>query len=244
MSEQGAPPGRERRPPQGEGRVYSDAWTHPTSIGIWSGSPADRARLASAIAYRIDPDPFWIQIEDATKVREREESEVLARFTPNHLFVRDPSELRLRSLVEGSGTLLQREDASTEEWLRRVGKILELPALVQRILESASESFPVRALVVSHTERLGENWPTSVGGIRPFIEAANHSRVSMVFTRGAAPEPNVVDVDYVLAMEGTGSDGPAATRVTCEQGAEHGSPGLFERGSTDALKTLIEALRR
>jgi len=223
--------------------MLSNDWTTPSSFAIWSGSSGNRARLAFAIARRITRDPLWVQIEEPAKPREPEETEVLAQLSPNSLFVRNPSELRLRPVVGRVESLLRRDDEATEVWLRRFGRVLELPDVVQWILESPSSSQLVRAIVVAHTELLRDGWPTSAGSMRPFLQVARDYRVSMIFALGAPPEPSVLDAEYVLRLEDLPHERPASVRVICDQGAPRNSAGLFVKGSTHGLTELVESLQ-
>ena len=146
-------------------------------------------------------------------------------------------------MAERAGALLRQDDAATDAWLHRFARVLELPDLVQWMLSPQEGHPPLKVLVVAHPELLRDTWPTSAGGIRPFIQVANDSGVSMIFALGAAPEPNVADVDYVFRLERGIPAGSAAVRAVCDRGSPQKSPGLFARGSTRGLNELIDALR-
>lgn len=222
--------------------VYSQDWRVPASFGVWGGSPGDRARLASALAHRIDPEPFWLQIEHSPADRDPEETRVVSRVPENHLFVLTPADFGPENGAGNMATWFLRTDVAGDDRLRHLADFVRLPTLARNLLEGRSSYSPTKALVIANSDRLQPLYPVEEGGVRPFIEAFHEYAASVIFTLTESPQPNARDVDYLMRLEVGESKSARNSRVTFQQGAPPQTPGLFTIGSQRELTALLELI--
>ena len=225
-------------------RRYSDDWRVPTSVGIWGGSSLDRARLAFAIARRVDPEPFWMHVESESEKEDRPELGILNSIPSNHLFVFNPAELTPETGAGNIATSFVRDNAPTGDRFQGLADFVRLPIFTQQLFEGRSAFSPTKALVIANSDRLQPFYPKEEGGIRPFLDALNQMGVTGIYTDSSALQPNARDLDYLLRLEGEGAAGGEPTRLTCEQGAPSGTSGLFSLGRAYALDELVASLLR
>ena len=225
-----------------KGPAYSADWEFPTSIGIWGGSGLDRARLAIALARKIDPDPFWMHVEASAESQDRSEQGVLTSIPADHLFVFNPPELAPETGAGNIATSFVREDAATGDRFQGLADFVRLPIFTQQLFEGRSAFSPTKVLVIANSDRLQPYYPKEEGGIRPFLEALNQMGVTGIYTDSSGLQPNARDLDYLLRLRAEDSATTRAVSVTCEQGAPPGIPGLFPTGRTFAWDELIEVI--
>jgi len=223
-------------------RIYSDDWATPTSIGFWGGSATDRALLASAFGRRIDPETFWLQVEDPSEPRDPGEYAVVGKFPSDHVFYLRPADLQPSNSEGNMASWLVRDDVTAEARLRTLADFARLPLLAQQILEGRSAYSPTKVLVIANSNRIQPYYPTEEGGIRPFLDALNSFAATMIFTLTDTPAPNSRDVDYLFRIIDPHPGEGGTTRVTCVQGAPRGAPGLFSPGFSRDLPQLLESI--
>ena len=224
-------------------RAYSESWAAPTSFLIWGGGPGDRARLASALAYRIDTEPVWFQVEDSSTIRDPGEAEVVNRIPSESVNAVPPPKFVPGREPRNLGHWLLEDDVSETEGVQQLADFLRLPPFIQRGLEGRTADTPVKAVVVANLDRARPLWPAFAGGIRPFIKAVNGFAITLILAIGSAPDPNAADIDYLFQLEGDARRGPGETTVSCRQGAPHGVAALFSAGTAYRLTDLVEKLQ-
>lgn len=225
-------------------RTYSDDWKVPTSFGFWGGTSKARAELALAVARRIDPNPFWLQIEDPSGAREESENATIEELRPDHVFYLNAADLAPQTHEGNMATIFLREDMAHGDRLRQLADFASLPLLAQRILEGRSSYSPTKALVLSNSHRAQPYYPTEEGGVRPIVQAFNAFATTIIFTIPQAPHPNARDVDYLFRLSEQPSEAGLRLRATCVQGAPLGEPGLFSVGLVRDVTALIEMIGR
>jgi len=227
-----------------EGRTYSTNWLAPASFGVWGGTAGDRARLARAIALRIDPTPLWLQVELPSGEKDPEEYAIVNRMPSETLYLVNPTDLAPPAELGNAATWFLRDGMDASDRLSKLADVVRLPLLAQRILEGRSVYSSTKALVIANSDRLQPMYPTGEGGIRPFIEAFHEFAATVIFTITTPPLANARDVDYVLRLEENAIDSPISMRVVTQLGAPPGVPGLFNTGSTRPLLTLLDELQK
>jgi len=226
-------------------RSYSSDWTRPTSFGIWGSSAGDRARLAWSIAHRIDPNPFWLQIETPTGTHDPIELAILDRVPADHLFFLDPSELAPQTDLGNMASYFVREEITAEDRLRAVADFMRLPALAQQILEGRSPHSPTKVLAFANSDRAAALYSSREGGIVPLIEAINECAATIIFIVSTTPQPqNAQVVDYLLRLKDDDPGGISVVKAECPQGAPPGVPGLFTTGDRLPLTAMIDQIER
>ena len=225
-------------------RSYSDDWSVPTSFGVWGGTAKARAQLALAVARRIDPNPFWLQIEDPSGVREESEYATFEELRPDHVFYLSAPDLAPQTREGNMATIFVREEMAPGDRLRQLADFASLPLLAQRILEGRSSYSPTTALVLSNSHRAQPYYPTEEGGVRPIVEAFNAFATTIIFTIPQTPHANARDVDYLFRLSEEPSESGVRLRATCVQGAPPGQPGLFSVGLVRDVSALIEMVGR
>lgn len=237
------PSGQEEKVSTGR-RTYSASWSSPTSFGVWGGSSGARARLALALASRVDKEPFWLQVELSSGEKDPEEYAVVSRVPAGGLYYVNPADLAPPAELGNAATWFLRDGVDAEDRLSKLADVVRLPLLAQRVLEGRSVYSATKALVIANSDRLQPMYPTTEGGIRPFIEAFHEYATSVIFTITTPPMPNARDVDYVLRLEGGNPDSRSPIRVVTEHGPPPGTPGLFPEGSERSLEALLAELER
>ena len=223
-------------------RTYTHDWSAPTSFGVWGGSAEHRARLALALARRIDPGLYWIQAEEGAQSREAAELSVVTTVPTDHVFFLHPSELAPQTELGNMASWFVRSDLDPGTRLRAIGDFLRLPTLVRSLLEGRSAYVPTKALVAANADLARPFYPSEEGGIRPFIEALNEYGTTVILTLGKPPSPNVRDLDYLLKLDQHDEGGRTVVDVECRQGGSPEVPGLFTRGRRWGLANLLEEL--
>ena len=224
--------------------TYSTNWQSPTSFGVWGGSSGERARLAWALASRIDPNPLWLQVELPSGAKDAAEYAVINQVPPGGLYVVNPADLAPPAELGNAATWFLRDGLGAGDRLSTLANVVRLPLLAQRLLEGRSVYSSTKALVIANSDRLQPMYPTEKGGIRPFIEAFHEFATSVIFTITTPPEANAEDVDYLLRLEKGVSMSKSPLRVVTQYGAPSGVPGLFTRGSERAFLALLEEIQR
>lgn len=223
-------------------RAFTPDWGTPTSFGVWGGSRGDRARLASVLAHRIDPDPFWLQVEDASVSPDVTEESVLGGLNADHVFRIGRSELAPETDLGNVAAWFLRKDAPGQDLVGHLADYIQLPRVARGFLEGRSRFSPPLALVIALSDRAEPRYSTREGGIRPFIEAFNECATTVIFTILSKPPPNGRDVDYVFRLSEEGPEDARVVQVRCEQGAPRDSPGLFSMGSRFDLHGLVDRI--
>ncbi len=226
-------------------RSYSDDWSVPTSFGIWGGSAGERARLAWAIARRIGPEPYWLNVEESPPAREPEEEEVRKGISDRHFFAIQPAELAPHNDLGNMANWVVRDDTPQDERLRTLADFMRLPDLARRLLVNRAPLSPTDALVIANANRTQplKLYSGEEGSLRPLFEATNHFSISIIITITNVPLPASKDVDYLLQIDLVA---PARTRpphVSVSQGAPAGRPGLFTVGQRLEFEALLAILQ-
>ena len=225
-------------------RIYSDDWKVPTSFGLWGGSRAAQTQLALAIARRVDPEFYWLQIVGDPGSHNTPEVSLSERVPSGHLFYLRPDQLAPRTPSGKVADLFVRSDLEADARLRQIGDFLRLPSLARNLLAGRSANSPTIALVIPESNLAEQILPLEEGGIRPFIEAINQYGVTLLTTLSNRPNPNARDIDYLLFLRpGSEVDG-LQSDVECQQGPPSGSRGLFTQGKTWRLNALVAELRQ
>jgi len=240
---QAGPEAAGARTVSGSQRHYARNWSTPTSFGIWGGSPAERATLAWTIARRIDPEPYWLQIELASEPHDSAEYAVVEKVPSEHRFHLNPEEMVPQSGEGNVATWFLRTDLGAGERLNHLADFTRLPLLAQQLLGDRSAYSPTKALVLANSNRLNAFYPQQEGGIRPFIEAFNEYAATPIFTVTAPPHENSHDIDYLIHLTEIDRGGQKMTRATCEQGAPKNVPGLFAVDERRDLDVLLDEIR-
>jgi len=218
----------------------AEFWKVPTSFAIWGGLTGDRAQLALAIARRIDPEPFWLQVEGPGTLRDRREAALIAGLPRDHLFILDPTQHAAQGDTAATRTRLATNLASADDHIRVLSDFLRLPAVYQRLMAGRQPLDPVKAVVAANVDRPRPLWPSSAGSLRPYIEAINEFAYTVIFTLWSRPDENGRDLDYVFRLE-DGAETRSRVQVTCESGSRFGTPGLFSIGEQhDLLDFVLE----
>jgi hypothetical protein len=223
-------------------RDYSEDWSTPTSIGIWGGTGADRARLALSLARRIDRAPFWLHVEGPPASLTEPERAALSSLPPNHLFRFDPSELSPETGAGNLATWFAHRDLAPAQSVEGLADFVRLPVFTQQLFEGRSRFSPTRVLVIANSDLLQPFYPSEEGSIRPFLEALNQLAVTGIYTDSSALKPNARDLNYLLRLKDDGMEGEKVVRVLCEQGALPGTPGLFSVGEVHRLEDLLRSI--
>jgi len=227
----------------GAQRRYARNWSIPTSFGVWGGTPGARARLAWAIAHRIDTEPYWLQLEVASEPHDPEEYSVVNQIPSHHLFPLHPEEFAPQAQQSNVATWFLRTDMQPGDRLNRLADFTRLPLLAQRLLGDRSSYSPTKALVIANANRAEALYPREEGELRPFFEAINEYAATVIITVTNVPGPNVKDVDYVFHLTEVERGGQTAVRATCEQGAPKNVPGLFTVDERRDLEVLLDEIR-
>ncbi|MGA8710264.1 MAG: hypothetical protein WB786_03420 [Thermoplasmata archaeon] len=224
-------------------RSYAPNWKVPTSLGLWGGSAEERCRLAWALAHRIDPEFYWLQVDDPVEPRDPAEDTFIGRLASDHLFVLNPSELAPHPELGNMASWIVREDIEADARIRALGDFMGLPNLARRLLEDRSEYSPTKVLVYANSDRASSYYGDVGLSIRPFVEAMNHYAATPIFTVVRPTRPSGAgDVDYLLHLEGEGRPGGSTTKVECLSGASPGVSGLFTTGTVRDLSTVLEEI--
>jgi hypothetical protein len=225
-------------------RRYSNDWQTPTSVGVWGGSRAARLRLSLAIARRIDREFFWLQVVGDAESHGAPEPSLTERVPAGHLFYVRPPPVAPQTRLQGVAEWFAREDVPADARLLRIGELLGLPSLARGLVAGGSAGGPTRALVIADANLAETFFPLEEGGIRPFLEACNQYRTTLMITLGNRPNPNSRDIDYLLYIRPGVEDRESDALIECRQGPAAGTPGLFAQGGSRALNALVEELRR
>ena len=225
-------------------RQYSDDWTVPTSIAIWGGTSPDRARLALALGRRIDPELLWLHVSGAAESSPESDGIATTAVRAGHLFLLDPSDLKPETGAGNLATWFARGDAAPGGMVLDLADFVRLPEFTRRLLEGRSAFSPTKVLVIANSNLLQPYYPKEEGGVRPFLEALNRIGVTGIYTDSSGLEPNSLDMNYLLRLQGERPGDSPGARVKCEQGAPPGTPGLFSVGEAHALTDLLKALER
>lgn len=225
-------------------RTYSPEWKAPTSLGVWGGSRATRARLALAIAQRIDPGFYWLQAVGDVEPREVPEASLAGRVGAGHLFYLRPTQLSPQTRSGPVADWFVRDDVAPDARVQRIGELLRLPSLARTLLQGRTASSPTRALVIADANLAEPFLSLEEGGVRPFFEAFHQLATSLVVTISNRPRPNARDFDYLFYIRPGSEDVGSLAEVECQQGPPAGTPGLFHPGSVGRLNALVEELRR
>jgi hypothetical protein len=205
----------------------------------------DRCRLAWALAHRIDPDFYWLQVDDPHGARQPAEESTVSRIPPDRLFVLNPADLAPHPELGSMTSWVVREDVEADTRLRALGDFMGLPNLARRLLEGRSEFSGTRVLVYANSDRATAYYGDVGVSIRPFIEAMNRYASTPIFTVVRPTRPKGADyVDYLFHLEVEDRGGRTTTNVECLSGAPVGVPGLFTVGRTQELSALIAEIER
>jgi len=225
-------------------RTYSTNWLSPASFGVWGGSPGNRARLAWALASRIDPTPLWLQVELPSGEKDPEEHEVVNRVPVEGRYFVNPADLAPPAELGNAATWFLRDGVEAGVRLSTLADVVRLPLLAQRLLEGRSVYSSTKALVIANSDRLQPMYPTTEGGIRPFIEAFHEFAASVIFTITTPPMANARDVDYLLRLDGGTSNPRGPVRVVVQFGAPSGVPGLFKAGTERPYLAMLDEIQK
>jgi len=205
----------------------------------------DRIRFARALAHRVDPEFYWLQVDDPLGKREAAEESMISRLPPDRLFVLNPSDLAPHPELGSIASWVVREDIEADARLRAITDFMGLPNLARRLLEDRSEYSPTKVLVFANSDRATSYYGDVGRSIRPFIEAMNHYAATPIFTVVRPSRPRGADdVDYVFHLGTEDRAGRPVARVECVEGAPPGVPGLFTIRSAWDLDTLVTELER
>jgi len=227
-----------------ERKTYSTNWLSPTSFGVWSGSARDRARLGWALASRIDPNPLWLQVELPSGEKDPEEYAIVNRIPPDGLYLVNPADLAPPAELGNAATWFLRDGVEPGDRLSTLANVVRLPLLAQRLLAGRSVYSSTKALVIANSDRLQPMYPTTEGGIRPFIEAFHEFATSVIFTISTPPNANARDVDYLFRLDDGPSNPEGGPRVLTQYGAPLGVPGLFQVGSERSFGGLQDEISK
>jgi len=212
----------------------------PTSFGIRGGTALERTRLAWAIAHRIDPEPYWLQIEDPSDGHDDSDGPLLSSIPSDHLFHLNSADLTPQPERGGMATWIVRDDIAADGRLERLANLMRLPVVPHRLLIDGDVYSSTRALVIANPDQAQPHYPSEEGGLRPFIQAVNEFAGTVIFTISMRPRPNERDVGYAFQLERSVLTGHPIIEVRCRQGAPTGAPGLFTVGSGGEQSALIK----
>jgi len=227
----------------GTSRSYARNWATPTSFGVWGGTPGDRAKLAWALARRVDAEPFWLQIELAAEPLDPTERAIVDEVPSARCFRLRPEEFAPNVEQGNVATWFLRTDIQAGDRLNRLADFARLPLLAQSLLGGQSTYSPTRSLVIANANGLNAFYPQDEGGIRPFVEAFNEYATTLILTVTSTPRENVRDIDYVFRLTDIDRGGTNVARVTCEQGAPKNVAGLFTVDERRDLDVLLDELQ-
>jgi len=220
--------------------AYSGGWEDPASVVIAGGTPAERARLALAIARRVDPKFVWAAVELPDPVQGPGEQAVLQEIPVDQRIAIDPSSA---APLAGSGSVAGpiapgAEDAGLDE-LSMQG---ELPGYVRRLIEGRSRDSPIRAFVLTNPDWPNPVWPVNAGSPRRWLDLLRESAVTVVITLARRPEAGPSEADYVLEITSAGPDSADGSIVRVARGAPPSGPGLFHHGNERSLGQIVRQL--
>jgi hypothetical protein len=216
----------------------------PTSFGVWGGSRAIRTRIALALARRIDPAFFWLQVMGDPGSQDAPGLSISERVLPGHLFYVHPPPLDRQTRLDHVADWFVREGVSAETRLQRIGELVGLPSLARNLIAGGSPGGAARSLVLADANLAESFFSLDEGGIRPFIEACNHYATTLIITLGNRPNPNARDIDYLLYVRPPSEVDESGGLVECRQGPAPGTAGLFTQGTARELNALVEELRQ
>jgi len=226
-------------------RTFARDWKVPTSFGFWGAPAVDRCRLAWTVARRIDPDFYWLQVEDPLEPRGADEHSIVTQIASDHLFVINPEELSPHPELGTIASWIVREDIEADARLRTFADFMRLPNLARDLLEGRTPYNSTKALVIANSNRAADLYSAEEHGIRPFIDAINECATTIIFTTTKPSEPrNARYVDYLFHLEGDEPGGRSVVTVECRQGAPPGAQGLFTVGCRRDLSALIDEIGR
>jgi hypothetical protein len=220
--------------------AYARDWRTPTSFGHWGASAADRARLAWALARRIDPDPYWIQLIDPAGPHDAVEMPVVSQIPSDHVFLLDPARLAPQPELGNITSWVFREDLEADARLRTLVDFVRLPAVPRELVAGHGVDSPTRALVIAESALAADLYSAEPHGIRPFVEAINQFSTTIIFAAGPSDPRYKQDIDYVFRLDARGGRSPVT--VECERGPSPAADGLFSVGYRRELNGLIGEL--
>jgi hypothetical protein len=224
-------------------RVYDANWQKPTSICFWGDSVGDQCRLTLAVARKINPDVFWLQVEDPREELDTVEQSILKQLPRDRLWSVTAPEFAPRPEVAQFATWFYRSDLDANARLRGLADYMRLPILARDLLDDWSPSNPTRTIVIGRANRLAPFYEPEERGIRPFVEAINQYSTTPIFVFPSnRPPKNGRDADYLLRVTVTGVGDLRKTKVHCELGASPGTPGLFHSGRSWEVDSLLAEL--
>ncbi len=226
-------------------RTYARDWRVPTSFGFWGASAGDRCRLALTVARRVDPEFFWLQVEDPLEPRDAVEHSIVSHIASDHFFVINPEELAPHPELGTMASWIVREDIDADARLRTFADFMRLPNLARDLLDGRSSYSPTKAIAIANSNRAADLYSTEEHGIRPFVEAINECAATIIFTTTKPSEPrNARYVDYLFHLEDDNAEGRSVVSVECRQGAPPGTQGLFMTRYRRDLSALIDEIEQ
>jgi hypothetical protein len=196
----------------------------PTSIAIAGLDRARLTRVGLGLTERLDADGIWFDIRMRHAEPPSWQQSLLGRFPGRRHQTIFVDEMKLdRGGQAPVESVLDPEDPLDRESLS-LTELMRIPASLREVaLDPRPDGHP-RAIVLTNAERASAAFEGTQGALRPYIEALNRFRLTVVVTTMSRPRENVHDFDLDLVVEGTGDRGGAPPELRC---VAVRTPGLF-----------------
>jgi len=153
------------------------------------------------MARAIDPAPLWLEIGSKQPEGDPPGPAELDWIQSDHLFLADePAAARPQDAVANMALLnVVRSDESPTA-IARLADFVRLPPITQEILSRLGQGEPRHALAIANTDRVRREYPTTVEGVRPFVEAFLDAPVIPIFSGQGTPGAGRMAFDFVFQV--------------------------------------------
>ena len=142
------------------------------STYLWGESRSVLSRVLFAMVHANDPDPLWLEIRGPGDVPAEPGPVELGWIPEERLFVtREPAEARPQDALGNLALFNVVRSDEPKRVIARLSDFLRLPPIAQEVVGHSGPTDRHRVVGIANTDRVRADYPNTVEGVRPVIEA-------------------------------------------------------------------------
>jgi hypothetical protein len=224
--------------------LVEDLKKQSTSVALTGQNREQLTRVAVGLAGRLDPAFQWFDIRDRHLEAPRWQADLASGSPSGQAQLIDVREMRLDDAAGNVATSMIGRDGHPDTSFLTLADLLRLPAELQEAAARPNPNGRARVVLITNGERARAAFGGEEGSLRPYLEAMNHSGVTVILTACSRPRENRHDWDLVLLVRPESAEPPAPPAVECMATRSAGMFSSIPLGACYAPSALAPIVSR
>ena len=199
-------------------------------------------RVAYAFARANDSNPYWVDIRDPNDYLDPPGPVESGWIPDDHLFVVSRSEAKPQDAVSNLALWTVVRSDEPRSVIGGLTDFLRLPPPIQEALSRYGQESYRPVFVVANSDRVRENYPRNVEGVRAVVEAMIRGGVTPIFAALSPPGPGRFAFDLVFEVLAPDLAHWREGIIRCEKSLEGTSFRTEQRIPLKSVPALVAAL--